>query len=130
MERKTFFNPESSYYINNSIFQNIKTSYETLIFILNHDLIIENTFFSYMPNHSDTNSSSLIVFDSSNTNSKFIFKNSSMSRMKTNGSFIKFSGEKSAVFFENVIINDIESYGPIIEFQSDNVNKNIYKINK
>jgi len=69
----------------------------------------------------DGGDSSLILFDSGEAEKKIELYNLNINNCSTNGPLIKITGNHNEVIIKDTIINNVNSYGPLIENNSEKV---------
>ena len=70
----------------------------------------------------DSGESSFILYDTDNSlNNKLQIDNLNVKNSVSNGAFIKVKGNSNEFVIKNSYINNINSYGPIIQYLSLNV---------
>jgi len=115
----SLFEEESEYSFTNVTFKNIITNSNALIKCNHNDISFTNVEVDNVICAGDSDDSSLILFNSEYTNNKILHLNNiKITNSKSNGSFIKIVGDTNIFVIENSIINNIISYGPIIENSS------------
>jgi len=109
-------------FINNT-FSDITTNSKTMINFLYNPVIIKNCVFKNNLCNGDSDNSSLIIFDSGDGSDTLDINNVIIENCITNGDLIIINGNNSTVTLSNIEINNIHSYGSIINNQSLNVLK-------
>ncbi|ORX56026.1 hypothetical protein BCR36DRAFT_253368, partial [Piromyces finnis] len=115
------FNDESQYYLNDIKINNIKSNGKALFHFVNNNITINNCEFENINCNGDINYSSLIIFDSNESNKKISISNSVIKNSYSNGPLIKITGSKSDVILDKFEITKVTSYGPFIENTSEKV---------
>jgi len=92
-----------------------------MINIIYNSLSFDGCSFKNILCNGDSDSSSLITFTSNIYGNLFELKNSTIEDCKSNGDLIMIKGEKATMNFNNSKINNITSYGSLINNISQNV---------
>jgi len=85
----------------------------------------ENIYIEDVSNIGDMSDASYLNFNSGEEKKLLYFKNITIKNGRSNGPFITLQGYDNIVNFENAIFDNITSYGSIIKFISNKVNKHI-----
>jgi len=93
----------------------IRALYRTIMF--------NNCLFENILCNGDSDDSSLLDFHSSDYGNIFTMNNVTISNCRSNGDFIKIGGNLSYVNLNNLKIDSVTSYGPVISNKSFNVSK-------
>ncbi|OUM57168.1 hypothetical protein PIROE2DRAFT_17919, partial [Piromyces sp. E2] len=123
----------STYTFNNVLLKNITTNGISLFRFLYKNIKFSNVTFTNIKNVGDINESSIIYFDSGETDNSLILDNITIDNCETNGKFIRILGNNTTNEIKNSTITNNISYGPIISSlllqnlsfdNNKNVNKN------
>jgi len=115
---KGIIDDDSNYKLENVIFNNIKTSSKAILKFDNKDVFINNIEVDNISCTGDNGFSSFILFNSEYSDNTLNIANSNFRNSFSNGPFIKIVGNTNKFILENTSINNITSYGPIIENNS------------
>jgi len=85
--------------------------------------MFNNCLFENILCNGDSDDSSLLDFHSSDYGNIFTMNNVTISNCRSNGDFIKIGGNLSYVNLNNLKIDSVTSYGPVISNKSFNVSK-------
>ncbi|ORY56047.1 hypothetical protein LY90DRAFT_669544 [Neocallimastix californiae] len=118
---------EATYTLNNIKMYNITTSNKPILYATRKNFIITNSYISEIQGNGEITDTTLLKFDTeSNIYASLDIINTTISNCVTNNPLIKILAEKSnAVNFNDVIINNIQSYGPLIENTVNNATMNL-----
>jgi len=118
---KPLFNEETTAIFNNVNINNIRTNSNPVFNVQLNDLILNNVNIQDIYCLGSGSDSSLFVLDSGENDNKFSLKNINIKNCISNSSFIKIKGEHNEVEIEDTTIDNIVSYGTIIDNQSKHV---------
>jgi len=108
-------NEESQYNLKNVKINDVKSNGKALLYFINNDITITNCEMENINCNGDINYSSLILYDSMESNKKISLNNVIIKNVNSNGPMIKIDGDLSEFSLENAKITENVSYGPIFE---------------
>jgi len=112
---------ETNYTFSHVNFFSVTMNSKALIMSSHRNLTIEYCRFTDVICNGNENDSSIIHYDSGDNKRSLIINKSSFSNIITNGPIIKIKGEHNNVTINLLEINNVNSYGPLIENTSLNV---------
>ncbi|ORX51109.1 hypothetical protein BCR36DRAFT_288589, partial [Piromyces finnis] len=118
---KGLFNEESSYDLNNIKFNNITSNSKALLYFVYSDVKMNIVEFNDITCIGDRGDSSFILYDSSENDVNMEINNLIGKNSQSNGPFIKIIGDSASIIINNSYINNIKSYGSIIDIFSNKV---------
>ena len=107
--------------IKNVKLRDIVTGYKYIFYSLYNDIIIDGIDAENIICNGDGGDSSLILFDSGEVKKKIELYNLNINNCSTNGPLIKIIGNHNEVIIKDTIINNVNSFGPLIENNSEKV---------
>jgi len=119
--RKFLFNAESSYTFTNVTFNDILTSSRSMIEITYKNASFNNCTFKNILCIGESDDSSLIRFTSSEYGNTLNLTHVTIEKCNSNGDFIVIDGNNSIINISNIIINEIYSYGSLLNNKSTKV---------
>jgi len=118
------FREDSKYAFKNIKFNNINTNSKYLLYFLYSDVSFDNIEVANVTCNGGSGDSSLIFFDSGSSFKKITLNQVNIKKLYSNGSLIIIKGDSNQLSISNSNINEVKSYGSVI----DNVSKKV-KIN-
>jgi len=120
------FSDESLYTFTNVTFNDILTSSKSMIEITYRNATFNDCTFKNILCIGESEDSSLIKFTSSDYGNTLNMNNIIIEKCNSNGDFIVFNGNDSTINISNITINEIYSYGSLL---NNKATKSILKIN-
>ena len=99
----------------------IEVNSKALINIIYNDIFLDNIEIENVRCIGDERDTSFLLFNSGDTKKKMHINGLNVKNCRLNGSFIKIEGNSNELELNNMNINNIISYGPILESISENV---------
>ncbi|OUM56990.1 hypothetical protein PIROE2DRAFT_18167 [Piromyces sp. E2] len=96
-------------------FTNISINSRTLLNIISKDIFIDGLEVENIVGSGDSSDSSLIIFDSNESHNKLEINDMKIKNCQTNGPLIKIKGYSNEVILKDASINNVTSYGPVID---------------
>ena len=119
--RSSLFSEESKYEFYNSNFVDITTNSKSMIGIIYNSLSLNGCNFENILLNGDSDDSSLITFISGDNENSVIIKNTSFKNCQSNGDLLVINGNNTFIEIDNIILNNISSYGSLLNDLSLNV---------
>jgi len=115
------FDSETRCSLENVKFIDIEVYSKALINIIYNDIFLDNIEIENVNCIGDKRDTSFLLFDSGDANKKLHINGLNVKNCRLNGSLIKIKGNYNELELNNLNINDVISYGPILENLSENV---------
>ncbi|OUM59805.1 hypothetical protein PIROE2DRAFT_14573 [Piromyces sp. E2] len=112
---------ESKYILENIKLDSIKTNSKSLLYFIYNNIELKNIEADNITCLGDSGDTSFILYDSGEIEKRLSIKNLHVRNSVTNGPLIKLIGKQNEFYIEHSEINDIYSYGSIIENLSKKV---------
>jgi len=125
--KETLFNIETSYTFTNAEFKDIKMSSKSMIETIYKNISFDGCTFKNILCIGENNDASLIEFTSSDYGNTLSMNNVSIEKCNTNGDFIAIDGNNSNINISNIKINEINSYGSLLNNKST---KSVLRMNE
>ncbi|ORY28851.1 hypothetical protein LY90DRAFT_674031 [Neocallimastix californiae] len=127
--RDKLFGEESKYNFENNRLENIQTNSEALLYFIYNDININKLEAINITCFGDIDNASFILYYSGTNRKRLSMENIEFKNIKSNGSFIKITGEFNEFSIKDSTIENIISFGSIIDIESENTNIEISKLN-
>ncbi|ORX63531.1 hypothetical protein BCR32DRAFT_273406 [Anaeromyces robustus] len=109
------FEEESNYNFTNVKFKDIKSNGKAFLLFLHNNITINNVEIENASCVGDSGDTSFIIFDTGESEKSLNINNLNLKNSLSNGPFIKIKGFSSKVTIKNSNINNVRSYGSVIE---------------